>query len=102
MGSGEMPKERIKDESGILAQVVWSHDQYVQVATLSTNPKEFVEWCRGIVHDYDAHEAAVAKKQDSYFVDSSLGMFWSPNRHQINELIRVLRRARDQALGRDE
>ena len=97
-----MPKEKIKDESGILAQVVWSHDQYLQVATLSTNPKEFVEWCRGVVEQYDTHEARLAEKKDSYFAVESLGMFWSPNRYQINELIRVLRRARDQAYGRDE
>jgi len=29
-------------------------------------------------------------------------MFWSPNRYQINQLIRYLRRARDQAFGADE
>ena len=97
-----MPKEKIKDESGIVAQVVWSHDQYLQVASLSTDPKEFVAWCRIIVADYDAHEAAQANGKDSYFATESLGMFWSPNRYQINELIRVLRRARDQAYGRDE
>jgi hypothetical protein len=102
MGDGEMPKEKLQDESGILAQVVWSHDQYVQIATLSTNPKDFVLWCRNIVEQYDAHEAAQAKGKDSYFADESLGMFWSPNRYQINDLIRHLRRARDQAFGRDE
>jgi hypothetical protein len=97
-----MPKEKLTDDSGVVAQVVWSHDQYVQAATLSTNPKEFVEWCRNIVEQYDAHEAALAKGKDTYFAEESLGMFWTPNRHQINQLIRHLRRARDQAYGADE
>mgnify|MGYP001606997136 CR=1 FL=1 len=89
-----MPKERISDESGILAQVVWSHDQYVQVATLSSKPKEFVAWCKEI--------AERGPETTNPHGIESMGMFWSPNRYQINELIRVLRRARDQAFGRDE
>lgn len=97
-----MPKEKLRDESGILAQVVWSHDQYVQVATLGTDPATFIEWCRNKVEEYDAHEAAQTKGTESYFGAESLGMFWSPNRYQINQLIRVLRRARDQAFGADE
>ncbi len=97
-----MPKEKIQDESEIRAQVVWSHDQYVQVATLSTNPAEFVAWCRSVAERYDEHEARLAAGKDSYFEAESLGMFWTPSRYQINELIRVLRRARDQAYGRDE
>jgi hypothetical protein len=98
-----MPKEKLTDESGIMAQVVWSHDQYVQVATLSVNPKEFVQWCRNIVERHEAHEAALADGRDSHFAEGeSLGMFWSPNRYQINQLIRYLRRARDQAFGADE
>lgn len=102
MEMATVPKEKIKDESGIVAQVVWSHDQYVQIATLSTNPKEFVEWCRNIVEQYEAHEAAQAKGKDSYFAVESLGMFWSPDRYQINQFIRHIRRARDQAYGKDE
>lgn len=108
-----MPKEKIRDESGVLAQVAWSHDQYVQVATLHTDPAPFIEWCRQLVTDYD-RAAAVGPvtsilpgpphitDSGRLFSHESLGMFWTPNRYQINELIRVLRRARDQAFGRDE
>jgi hypothetical protein len=87
-----MPRESIHDESGVEAQVVFSHDQYVQVAVLSTNPKEFVEWARMLVEEYDAKGE----------LHQHLGMFWTPKRGQINDLIRNLRRARDYAFGKDE
>lgn len=32
----------------------------------------------------------------------STGLWWTPSRFQVNALIRLLRRARDQAMGRDE
>lgn len=38
--------------------------------------------------------------RDSY--DPCLGVYVDLDRNQINKLIRVLRRARDQAFGRDE
>lgn len=106
-----MPKEKIQDESGCVAQVTWSHDQYVQVATLSANPKEFVEWCREIVaradalkaRPNDAHPETPHISDPTRLFDSeSMGMFWTPRRSQINDLIRALRRSRDQAFGRDE
>ncbi|MFZ0789743.1 MAG: hypothetical protein WAM94_08985 [Chromatiaceae bacterium] len=104
-----MPKEKIRDESGVLAQIAWSHDQYVQVATLHTDPPTFIAWCRDLVARVDeakaAHTAASVphlSDPERLFDSESMGMFWTPNRYQINELIRVLRRARDQAFGRDE
>ena len=104
-----MPKEKINDESGVLAQVIWSHDQYVQVATLHTDPASFIAWCRDLVARVDEAKAANRGADLPHISDptrsfdsESMGMFWTPNRHQINELIRALRRARDQAYGRDE
>lgn len=114
-----MPKETIYDENKhTCLEVRWSPDQYVQVATLSNNPKEFVEWCRNLVQGYDI-EAAKLKGKDQ-FVDprklemphvsdptqlltvASLGMFWTPGRDELNRLIRVVRRARNAAFGADE
>jgi hypothetical protein len=92
MGDGEMPHEKIQDESGVEAHVSWSNERYVQVATLSANPKEFVEWCRNLVSEWD----------EKAELHERLGMFWTPNRYEINQLIRILRRARDMAFGKDE
>jgi len=105
-----MPKEKIRDESGVLTQVAWSHDQYVEIATLHTDPPAFIAWCRMLVDEYDRAKADAGgvppvphiSDPGRLFSGESMGMYWSPNRYQINELIRVLRRARDQAFGRDE
>lgn len=64
------------DEQG-LAQVGWSAEaEHVQVVTLSRDPVSY------------------ETKYEGYYV--------SLDRRGINELIRHLRRARDQAFGRDE
>jgi hypothetical protein len=96
-----MPRETVRDQSGVAAQVVWSPDQHVQLATLSTNPKEFVEWCRLLVERADAAKANWGDPAQLTDV-GSLGMFWTPDRYQINALIRHLRRARNAAFGADE
>jgi hypothetical protein len=119
-----MPRETIHGEdSYVAAEVVWSNDQYVQLATLSTDAKTFIAWCRDLVERFD--KAAKPRIEfglangDAYIPSpepspepspveaesahlGSLGMFWSPNRHQINQLIRILRRARNAAFGADE
>jgi hypothetical protein len=90
---GVMPKEivvshgpRFYDEDGkeipqgtqSFIQVSWSREaEYVQIVTGSRDPVTF----------------------DS---DSSQWFFVSLERREINDLIRKLRRARDQAFGRDE
>lgn len=100
-----MPRETVRDQSGVAAQVVWSQDRHVQLATLSTNPKEFIEWCRLLVERADAAKSATIPhiSDPAQLVDeNSLGMFWTPDRQQINALIRHLRRARNAAFGADE
>ena len=100
-----MPRETVRDQSGVAAQVVWSPDQHVQLATLSTNPKEFVEWCRLLVERADAAKAERTPHLSDpaqLVSDESLGMFWTPDRYQVNQLIRHLRRARNSAFGADE
>jgi hypothetical protein len=104
-----MPKETVRDRSGCAATVTWSQDQHVQLATLSTNPKEFVEWCRLLVQNADEIKAAGSGRETPHIStparlvsDESLGMFWTPDRYQVNQLIRHLRRARNAAFGADE
>lgn len=112
-----MPKEVIHDNYGAaVAQVSWSPDQDLQLATLSKNPNEFIAWCRDLVEraDREAVEIAqaqlppgavpkVAQRAAAFSVaDESLGIFWTPDRQEVNQLIRVLRRARNSAYGADE
>lgn len=80
-----MPKEIVIDQScfnedgtrGLRTEVRWSREaEYVQVATVADQlPEEGIE---------------------------GQGWFCSLDRRGINDLIRHLRRARDQAFGRDE
>lgn len=105
-----MPKEKISDQYGSsVAQVTWSQDRHVQLATLSTNPKEFAAWCRDIADRFEADEVMEKSKRVPHITDpgrlfevDSMGMFWTPDRHEVNQLIRVLRRARNAAFGADE
>lgn len=75
-----MPREIIwkdtpsEDGKGVLAEVLWAKDQFVQIGVAEYNRDDSVK--------------------NSLFTDLS--------RKQINDLIRDLRRARDQAYGRDE
>ena len=110
-----MPKEQLLGEfGGSIAEVSWGPEQYVQLATLNVDAETFIAWCRGIVEEAD--KAADAERRGITFETkiphvsdpgrltsgTSMGMYWSPNRHQINQLIRILRRARNAAYGADE
>ena len=100
-----MPRETIRDkESSTVAEVTWGVDQYVQLATLSTDLSTFIAWCRELVDRYD--KVTKAEKNPGSVEDTvlghGLGMYWSPGRREINELIRILRRARNSAFGADE
>lgn len=84
-GSTTMPKERIhscyaEDHPDLVAQITWSREPtgHVQLATLNDDAVELVPTPEGN------------------------GWFVTLDRREINDLIRVLRRARDQAFGRDE
>lgn len=84
-----MPKETIRsryeyredEPNELVTEVRWSRDaDYVQLATVVLN------------------------RSDGTFVTREVdgGWFADLDRHGINNLIRHLRRARDQAFGRDE
>jgi hypothetical protein len=77
-----MPKEVIRNASVLgddqlcHTEIRWSRDRYVQIATV--------------------------KKADDYHKDGRVeGWFVDMDRDTLNEAIRVLRRARDQAFGAD-
>lgn len=77
-----MPKEVIRNASQLgtddqcHTEIRWNRDQYVQIATV--------------------------KKADDYSVDGAVtGWFVNMDRDGLNQLIRVARKARDQAFGAD-
>jgi hypothetical protein len=84
MGEGEMPKETIRsryreDDPKLGVQVGWNREaEHVQVATVNS----------------DSAELRPTPEGNGWYVQL--------DRYRINQLIRVLRRARDQAFGRDE
>ena len=84
-----MPKEVIYADGSVVStggkpvvEVGWHRDQGVQVATKCLSD------LGGRLSDYEG-----VHYTDGFWVDL--------NRREINELIRHLRRARDQAFGRD-
>lgn len=91
-----MPKERITSTTAgtFDVTVTWGRDTCVQICTAASDADERL---RNWTESKDGAETEPG---------SSFAMFdgWHVdlNRQQINDLIRVLRRARDQAFGRDE
>ncbi len=91
-----MPKERI--QSTTVAEfdvtVAWGRDTHVQIATVAndadTRLREWAEHADGA----ETQPGSSFRMFDGWHVDLT--------RPQVNDLIRVLRRARDQAFGRDE
>jgi hypothetical protein len=115
MGDGEMPKEHIYDpirrarlgdngETVLVSSgerrvsVAWGRDTHVQVG---------IGW---IDPDAEKSKGGPLGWSGDYLLSGETDeqmRFWSSqwcdlDRHTINELIRFLRRARDQAFGRDE
>lgn len=85
-----MPKEYISSEPQERGsvKVAWGRDSGdIQIAVAGP-----VGWRTSLV---DLTPQAVEP-------DNALDWHFSPNRFEINKLIRVLRTARDQAFGRDE
>ncbi len=91
-----MPKERIQSHTApeFDVTVAWGRDTTVQICTTAADADErlraWVEQVEGIQSQPGASFAMF----DGWHVDL--------NRQQVNDLIRTLRRARDQAFGRDE
>jgi hypothetical protein len=90
-----MPRERIVSEnSGLDVEVSWGREGgYVQVATTCPDLDRAVTVAKEIVEFKAAHP-------DETLLTT--GYHADLDRARINELIRTLRKARDQAFGRDE
>lgn len=92
MGSGEMPKEVIKGKFGDFSvHIGWFPDHEVQVGVVLNEPSTS-----------DAPQNLKELTQKPEWLDDHMGIFSSLDRYQINKMIRVLRRARDSAYGKDE
>ena len=94
-GDGEMPSERMqtKGDPAIDVRVAWSRDcEYVQLAVISQDPDKAKAMAKGIADQLET--------RGDQFVDS--GWHAGLDRDGLNQLIKTVRRARDQAYGKDE
>jgi hypothetical protein len=87
-----MPKEIVYGE-GFRVEVRWSRDSYVQLATVMPEPR---------TSDEPQNLAELMSGWGTDTADGARGLYSTLGRTEINDLIRILRRARDQAFGRDE
>lgn len=89
-----MPKEMIhQPEAPFSVEVNWHRDaNVVQIASVT----------RPVVGNAPLPLAELVDKWDDETKELATGLFCTLDRHQVNRLIRTLRRARDQAFGRDE
>lgn len=100
-----MPRERITsvDTPQFDVSVSWNKDGVVQVVTTASDADErlrnWTEIESGVVQ-FDNAPTSQTKPGTSFALFD--GWHVNLDRQQVNELIRVLRRARDQAFGRDE
>lgn len=89
-----MPKETIRGE-GFDVEIAWGRDQaHVQLATVMKPPEtpNSPDGLGVLLEGWSPDERIRAR-----------GLYATlDQRHAINEIIRVLKRARDQAFGRDE
>lgn len=97
-----MPRERITSTTApeFDVTVAWNRDSTVQVATIASDATERL---RNWTEEPQAGTSVdVAETKPGTSFNLFNGWHVDLDRSQVNELIRVLRRARDQAFGRDE
>ena len=93
-GVGVMPKEVIYDEATMYDVVVgWEADKYVQLGIETHSGRPIVQ----MLGDGDGDKPLPLEALADF-----TGLWGTFDRAGINRLIRALRRARDQAYGRDE
>lgn len=121
-----MPKEKIDSDIPYQPRVAWGRDgssvqlgleDYAQHSllwnlyggeALEKYAPALIDYCRNVkFHDNLTTEDAVVIAMSFLNIiegnsDVYYGLWSNLNRDDINQLIRVLRRARDQAFGRDE
>ncbi len=90
-----MPKEIIRDEAGMFDMVVgWTHGQSAQVGIQTSDGRSLADVLRG---------GAAVEGQPPQEDPAEFRSLWGTlDRAGINRMIAVLRRARDQAYGKDE
>lgn len=87
-----MPKETVYDASNLFdLEVGWAHDRDVQLGITTHDGRSLAEWLAGLPEA----EAGAPLPQFS-------SLWASLDRGGINRLIKMLRKARDDAYGRDE
>lgn len=92
-----MPKERVLDVAGMFdVQVGWQRDRWVQLAVVTTDGKPLSE----VVTSWKQDDGQ-GHVNDAGEYERSDGIWSTLDRQQINDLIRKLRKARDQAFGAD-
>lgn len=102
-----MPRERITTDGPFAAEFNWSRDVgYIQIVTLAQDP---VAALQGVLADaglklVDAKTGDSAGTAQVEYLANLLRGWHVDLRHRsdINQLIKVARVARDQAMGRDE
>lgn len=108
-----MPREKLIDSVNDTFELVvaWGRDaQYLQVATevadWQSRPGAFYD---PVVPDLNTTTTTAPSPNITWLATppgmspvAKQGWYVNLNRYQVNELIRILRRARDQAFGRDE
>lgn len=90
----ERPYTDVSSAQSVI-EVHWSRDHFVQVAARGFNDDLKYLTDDGVTHVAEGAEAERRKQWEQ-------GYFVSLDRAAINKLIRDLRRARDQAFGKDE
>ncbi len=91
-----MPKEKVYDSTGLYdIEIGWGVDQEVQVGIETHTGVSIAEMLaeRPLDTGQGGVEAALAR---------FTGLWGTLDRRQINRLIKMLRKARDEAYGRDE
>jgi hypothetical protein len=98
-----MPKEKIYDVSELFDITVgWAHDRSVQIGIETHDGRSIADWLAGQEpHVPPSHPSAEGLPAGSKL--PSFDSLWaSLDRGGINRLIKALRKARDDAYGKDE
>lgn len=101
-----MPKEVTYDEACMYDVIVaWQPDKYVQVGIETHDGEPVAEklWERGLPPNVTVTGSNLTDAQpESFTLARFTGLWGTFDRDGVNRLIRALRRARDQAYGKDE
>lgn len=98
-----MPKETVHDQASMYdVQVGWAPDKYVQVGIETANHRAIVDQLAGDAANRPEVRAMLDQLTGAGELAAFTGLWATLDREGCNRLIRVLRRARDQAFGRDE